>query len=485
MPNFLQKGWAFLRRVRVRTIAWLATILMLSTAAAGLAADDPRAAAIQLSDQAFALLGSLGSSDAAKPLVGPIAGFAGDAQTLSSALGKDDRAAAGQAIAELQSDRNVIDNAAKAHPGIVDRAKWESLKQQLDALAKLIPPSAAPSAASVSAPASAGGGVEPGVAKLKVKIESLGVDADQVTHVRGFLAGRDLASAGVYLGDREIRPLDIGPPPERGSLRINFDIQLAELEPGTVIRVYDKFGHSAEAQVSSTGAIEPSGSVGRAEPEDSSGVIVNRGDEAEPAESPSESGSASTAEIPSAAPPSPSKRHIQSHIGGLSDVQIHIDQTVLIDPTIREYEIVGRISGSRVERAAIYVDGSFAQEIELASPDSFGVRAFNQTFALNGLQATIRVYGSGDNYVENSIRTPAAAPGAVIVPGYAYGVTPYAVTPYGLRTNPYAVNPYGRPAVPLSPAIPGYNSYNLNPNINVAPVYPYGYPYVTSPPPIR
>jgi len=448
-------------------------------------ADDPKAAAVQLSDQAFALLGSVGSSDASKPLMGPIAGFAGDAQTLSTALGKGDRSAAGNAIAELQTDRGAVDNAIRAHPGIIDNAKWESLKNQLDALTKAIPPSvaSAPPAAIVG---SLGGGEVRPHGDLKVKIESLGVDAEQITHVKGYLAGHDLASAGVYSGGREIRALDIGPPPERGSLRIQFDIQLAEIEPGTVVRVYDKFGHSAEAQIaagasssSSSSSVEP---AERAEPADTGGVIVNHGDET----SPPSDGGANTAEIPANAPPSPSKRHIKSHIGPLSDVQINIDNVAIVDSALREFQVTGRIAGNRVERAAIYVDGRLSQELDLASPDSFGVRAFNQTFVLNGNSATIRVYGSGDQYVENSIRMRGpAVPGAVIVPGY--GVNPYAyVNPYGVPysygVSPYAVNPYARPVNPYAPAIPGYNSYNTSPNINVGPGYnPYGYPYLGVP----
>jgi len=469
-----------------------ASVVLLMIPAVGRAADDPKAAAVQLSDQAFALLGSIGGgSEASKALVGPIAGFAGDAQTLSGALGNGDRSAAAQAMAELETDRSAVDAAVKAHPGIVDRAKWESLKQQLDSLAKAIPPSIAPSASSVSEPTTGTTGVEPGRAQLKVKIESLGVDADQITHVKGFLAGRDLKSAGVYTGGREIRALDIGPPPQRGSLRIQFDIQLADLEPGTVIRVYDKFGHSAEAQVTSgaaTAPIEPAERAERVAPADSGGVVVNRGDEtAVPADSP-ESGGADTAEIPSSSPPSPSKRHINSHIGALSDVRIQIDNVVIVDSMLHEYQVIGRISGSRVERAAIYVDGSLAQELELASPDSFGVRAFNQTFVLNGASAAIRVYGTGDQYVESSIRAPGVTvPGPVVIPGYgvnpyAYGANPYGLPPSAYGVNPYAVNPYGRPINPYGPAIPGYNGYNSSPNINAAPGYnPYGYPYLGYP----
>jgi len=480
-----------LLRTIFSTAALLAAFgILLLVPATNLAADDAKNAA-QLSDQAFALLGSIGgATDASKSLLGPVAGFAGDAQSLSSALSGGNHSAAGRAMAELQSDRDAVDAAAKAHPGLLDGAKWASLKRQLDALAKAIPPSTVPSAASAPAAGSAEGIEERGGAGLKVKIESLGVDADQITHVKGFLEGRDLKSAGVYSGAREIRAFEIGP--AKGSLRINFDIQLAQLEPGTVIRVYDKSGRSAQAQLTPSVSAEPIGAAESAEPADSGDVIVNRGAEtAAPAEEPSEAGGANTAEIPSTEPPSPSKRHIQSHLGGLADVRIQIDNTVLVDPLLRVYQIVGRISGNRVERAAIFVDGRMAQELALAGPDGFGRRGFNQTFVMNGIQATIRVYAAGDQYVESSIRTPGpVVPGPVVIPGY--GVNPYAsggspygygVSPYGYGVNPYGANPYGTPISPYGTANPGYNGYNINPNSNVAPGYnPYGYPYQNPPP---
>lgn len=474
-----------LRRAIFSTAALLAALgILLLVPATEVAADEAKNAA-QLSDQAFALLGSIGgASDASKSLLGPVAAFAGDAQSLSSALSSGNRSAAGRAMAELQSDRDAVDAAAKAHPGVLDGAKWESLKRQLDALAKAIPPSTVPSAASAPAAGSAEGVEERGGAGLKVKIESLGVDADQITHVKGFLEGRNLKSAGVYSGAREIRAFEIGP--AKGSLRIDFDIQLAQLDPGTVIRVYDKSGRSAQAQITPSVSAAPLGGVESAEPAEPPDVIVNRGTEgAAPAEEPSEAGGSNTAEIPGTEPSSPSKRHIKSHLGGLADVQIQIDNTVLVDPMLREYQIVGRIAGNRVDRAAIFVDGNLAQEIALAAPDSFGRRAFNQIFVMNGVQATIRVYAGGDQYVENSIRMPGPmVPGPVVIPGYgvnpyAYEVSPYGVPPYGYGVNPYGANPYARPIYPYGTAIPGYNGYNSN----IAPGYnPYGYPYPTPPP---
>ncbi len=202
-------------------VAAMVAVITLLMLASGASADDAKNAA-QLSDQAFALLGTIGgTSEASKAMLGPVAGFAGDAQSLSGALSGGNRAAASQAMAELQADRDAVDVAVKAHPGVLDAAKWASLKIQLDALARAVPPSA-PGAASAAAGGVSESGGESGAAGLKVKIESLGVDADQITHVKGFLEGHNLKSAGVYSGEREIRAFDLGPP--TSSLRINFDI---------------------------------------------------------------------------------------------------------------------------------------------------------------------------------------------------------------------------------------------------------------------
>src|SRR5260370_26572396 len=75
-------------------------------------------------------------------MLGPVASFAGDAQTLSHALANRDRAAASNALGQLQSDQSAIDAALGAHPGALNAADWGRLKGQLDGLAKQIPASA-------------------------------------------------------------------------------------------------------------------------------------------------------------------------------------------------------------------------------------------------------------------------------------------------------------------------------------------------------
>ncbi len=452
------------------------------------AAKEPKDAAAELSDEAFVLLNSLnGGGDKSKALLGPVAGFAGDAQTLSSALVGGNRTGAGRAMAALQSDRDAVDAAIKATPGVLNQSKWDSLKRDLDDLAKAVPPSASPSEANVGRPAG-GGASERGGAGLTVKIESVTADPERGTRVKGWLRGRELKSAGVYSGERQIRSFKIAPAP--GSLRIEFDIALEEVEPGTVIRVYDMAGHSAEAEIASAIPAEP---ATRSETGAGPDTTVDRGGESTaPEDASSEAGGTNTAEIPSSAPPSPSKRHVRGRVtGALASVKIQIENITPIDPRLREYQISGQISGKGVERAAIFVDGQMAEEIPLDVVDGFGHRLFNLTFAMRGRQATIRVYGAGDQYVENSIQMPVAViPGPAAIPGYGanpygYGVNPYGygVNPYGYGANPYGTNPYGRPINPYGNANPGYNGYNMNGNTVPGYGNPYGNPYPNNPPP--
>src|ERR1700674_3764025 len=71
--------------------------LLCAVVPAARAADDPKAASAELSNQAFALLNSLnagGADRGANPLLGQVAGFAGDAQTLSQALSAGDKGGA-------------------------------------------------------------------------------------------------------------------------------------------------------------------------------------------------------------------------------------------------------------------------------------------------------------------------------------------------------------------------------------------------------
>src|SRR5439155_120943 len=104
-------------------------------------------------------------------------------------------------------------------------------------------------------------------------------------------------------------------------------------------------------------------------------------------------------------PSSPSKRHMDSHLHQrLGDIRIQISGVQPIDPATLQYQISGTISGSGIERAAICVDGAEVQQIPVSGGAGPTTSSFNQTFRAAGSQATIRVYGPNQQYVENSIQ---------------------------------------------------------------------------------
>lgn len=123
-PSRRRRGWR-LGREAVLCGAGLFAMLC-ATAPAAHAAAGAGAASAELSNQAFALLNSLNATDAngnanpdAKELVGPVASFAGDAQTLSQALEAKDNAGARRAAASLDADAASVDAGLKAHKAAI------------------------------------------------------------------------------------------------------------------------------------------------------------------------------------------------------------------------------------------------------------------------------------------------------------------------------------------------------------------------------
>ncbi|HYA35947.1 MAG TPA: hypothetical protein VEF03_10010, partial [Candidatus Binataceae bacterium] len=87
-----------------------------------------------MSDQAFAILNSLNSDPSTSKmddLLGGMASFAGDAQSLSTSLARGDSAGAKLALDALISDRRVVDAALEKNPSAMDKSKWNGLKAQL------------------------------------------------------------------------------------------------------------------------------------------------------------------------------------------------------------------------------------------------------------------------------------------------------------------------------------------------------------------
>jgi hypothetical protein len=270
-------------------------------------AGDVNTMASQMSDHAFALLDTLNkqnSGGSTNPLLPQVATFAGDAQTLSSALGKGDMSAANNAIGILQSDSANTDAAMAAHPGAVDATQWKTLKQQLDEIRHQVqlaggakpaaatttnpsaPPSTSPpppsSPASAAVPAappaaasSAGPAPEADGSAPKIVVESRTREGVNVVRLKGYYQGTALQSSGIYENGQQLKSFKVADVP--GDQRVNFEIGLEAPTPDTVIRVTDAKGRFAEAPVldltagsaegwapSATAAVPPPGPIASA-----------------------------------------------------------------------------------------------------------------------------------------------------------------------------------------------------------------------------
>src|ERR1700693_333847 len=184
---------AFYRTAKASVLA-----LAMAMLASGLAnADDFHLDAQHLSDSAFAVLNSL-TSDSSKAdagdVTGAMASFAGDAQTLSSALTKGDRDGTNTAMTALVADRRAVGEALLKNPGAIDSAKWASLKAELasiqarvpaDASLAKAPPPERPSDV-VRPPASEAAATVPDGSPPRVEITSRVTDASGL-HLKGFL----------------------------------------------------------------------------------------------------------------------------------------------------------------------------------------------------------------------------------------------------------------------------------------------------------
>jgi len=507
--------------------------LICIQASAVYADENPKAASAELSNQAFALLNSLsapgpdGSTDTSgKAMVGPIASFAGDAQTLNQALSSGDTAAARRATAALDTDASSVDSALKSHQGAIKAEQWDSLKHQLAAIEKSVPPAPASSTAPASAtpppstaslpPAPATAAAAPptdsGAATATassagmstgptIKIDSRQTVGD-VTRIKGYFEGSALKSAGIYEGEQNVKPIRVDH--VIGKQKVDFELAVRDADVMTSVRVFDQAGRMATASVfgENSTALASSGRE--------SGVVVDRGAGA--------TEGTNTAEIPSARAPlsgglTGSLPGTDEGLeegggslggglgsGGLSspvgNVQINIESINPISALSHTYRVAGQIIGHGVHSAAIYVDGRPVKRIPVSR--GAAVSNFHTTFMMNGASATIRAFGAGNQYVESSIEIPpavASAPPIVVAPMNPYvpfGMNPYGMdpfggmygspygSPYGYNVSPfgisrYPVNPYG--ASPYGGAPFGANPYAapINPyNTRVPPMGPAG-----------
>src|SRR5208282_2908265 len=218
-------------------------------------ADDVQAQALEISDHAFAMLNAINAaSTKAGPMLAPAASLAGDAQTLSTALGAHDNAAASAAMAAVLSDRDKIEAAAKIAGGQYPE-QWTSIREKIAALEKQVAASKGSgsverSDAAATAPASRAPVAPTAGEKMpdapKVEIASRVFVAGKV-RVKGYLEGTDLKSAGIFDGDTKSRDIDVASVP--GEQRINFEFSIEQPTPTQSIRVTDSYGREAQAIV--------------------------------------------------------------------------------------------------------------------------------------------------------------------------------------------------------------------------------------------
>ena len=457
-----------------------AAICLLALVAVGVGprqsfAQDAQAQALELSDRAFAMLNAINASSSKPgPILVPAASLAGDAQTLSSALGAHDSASASGAMASILSDRDRIEAAAKIAGGQYPE-QWTDIREKIAALEKQVPASKGPvvssevpvSHASVAPPA---GEAMPAAPKIEIASR---VFQGGTVRVKGFFEGTDLKSAGIFDGDTKTRDIDVASTP--GDQRVNFDFSIQQPSPTQSIRVADVYGREAQALVTpdpaAIGPMKGSEEMIEVDP----GASASREEAGPLAESPLASAGPAkgnnTAEIARPGDAlSPSRRHIDanSSLGPLTNVQINVIDAEESMSAPGNVEVVGQIAGPGVRHAGVYVNGRLVKPISV-SPS--GYSAFDLTFPMPaGSDARIRAYGNGNDFIEASIDTVGGGSGMT-----EYGSTPMYPSPYGAyppspyyRPNPYAyANPYS----------PGYNPYAPNP-------YPYGYPppYGTPPP---
>src|ERR1700683_635316 len=184
----------------MRTFLVLALSLLMLRATP-IFADDLQSSAQHLSDSAFSILNSItsdSSKSAASDVMGAIASFAGDAQTLAATLASGDRQGASSAMTALIADRRAVDEALIKNPRAIDSSKWSPLKAALASIQDRVP-SASSSAAKeapypddvVKPPASEVAASIPEGSAPQVEITSRESDETGL-HLKGFLQGDDL-----------------------------------------------------------------------------------------------------------------------------------------------------------------------------------------------------------------------------------------------------------------------------------------------------
>jgi hypothetical protein len=386
-----------------RVLAWLSLVLILTALCRPLEAyaDDLKSAAAHFADRSFALLDRLSKqgSDNPSPLLGLIASFSGDAASLRQSLDRSDLRSASSNVASLQADGTAVDQALKLHPNAIAVEEWSALRQQLDQLAREVPPCGAhcgPPSGAVRESGSASPISVSGAADAPRMVIASRESGDGIVRLKGYFEGSALKSAGIYEGSRRLKAFRVDGVP--GRQRVEFDLRLENPSAATVVRVTDGDGRIAEAAAIDSSLQTPplpaasEISAGTA----SSTAFPDEG------ETPRKSGDeAEVAEIPSHGPlmPSPSKRHtLGSKLGGVTINILGVTRTGNLPPT---YEIAGQISGRGITRAGIYLDGRLLQPIPIIN--SANSTSFDQRIVAQSGSTTIRAYGVGSQFIEQPV----------------------------------------------------------------------------------
>jgi hypothetical protein len=389
------------RRLIVRSKALarlsLRLILIALCSPLGAYAQTLKAASAHFADQSFALLDRLGRQDGdnPNPLLGPVASFTGDADSLRQSVDRSDLRSASSVVTSLQADRAAVDQALKLHPDAIAVREWSALRQQLDDLAREIPPCRAhcgvpPDALSGSGSA-ASDGIRRAAASPRIVIASR-ESGGEIVRLKGYFEGSALKSAGIYEGSRLLKALKVDMVP--GRERVEFDLRLENPSAATVLRVTDGDDRIAEAAV-----VEQSLQPPPAATSDGAAPLPPFPDEGG---APRSSGDDSAiVEIPSHGPlmPSPSKRHtLASKLGGVRIDVLGVRRVGNLPPT---YEIIGRITGRGITRAGIYLDGRLLQLIPII--DSANHTSFDQRIVAGSGSTTIRAYAIGNQFTEQPV----------------------------------------------------------------------------------
>jgi hypothetical protein len=458
-------------RIVTVCVAALMMIVVVRTAAQ---ADDPQTVASELSDRAFSMLNSINAAPAdAGPLLGPVANLASDAQTLSAALGRGDRATAGHAMAAVQNDRSAVEAMLRKGNRLPDASQWTVIEGQIATLSHSVHPiaGAMPTGVPPASTASTAAELPPEAPPAPSVIIESRAFSDGSGRGRGYVQGPDLKSAGIFNDDQLVKPLNFGT--ASGPERVRFDLSIESPTASQTIQVTDALGRVARAPVAPDVAALPNTRRGGEKViELGGGVASDSVASAGSGLAPAMPGTRNnTAEIPPADTLDKSEggtgRRFRGGAGGnLTGVQINVIFADEVMDQPGNFQVVGQISGSGVRRAGVYVDGRMVTPIAI-SPGSYS--SFDVTFPLlAGKAATIRAYGAGSNFVEASVDT--SDDDTTVM----RGPTMYPANPYGYG-NPYAMrpNPYGSPPNPYGAPAP--YGYGYPP--------PYGYPRPAAPTP--